>query len=509
VTQEIVQLQKGPQQDAARSTARVIFYGGARGGGKTRWLVHETAKFCENPRYGAVIFRRTYPELKGTGSIWEEAGKIYPLLGAEMTDSALKSVFPSGSTVQFSHLQHDKDASKWQGKSLAAIGFDELTHFTEAQFWFLFSSLRSVSGVSPRLRATMNPDPDSWVLQFVGWYIDEAGFAIPERSGVVRWFGRIDGKLRWFASELEAQIQGVETPTSFTFIAAKVFDNPALMKADPEYLAKLRALPPVEQARFLGGNWKVRASAGDYFQEAYFPRIPTSAFDRKASGLPSPTDILRSWRCWDLAGTPVEGDTVIGAPRETRTTAGADRKDADWTRGIKFGELRDGRLILLDMRSARDSPGAIEWLIRRTAERDGRHVVQTMWKDPAQAGVHQVATYERLLRGAARFATCDTMDPLAVAGTAARRAWKGDLLVPADAPWWEEAIRELETFPLGKHDDVTSALGQGCIYQLEFPGAGGGRVLPATQETLEDHYTKRQGRTVNDLRGLTGKFKAF
>ncbi len=508
---------------AGESPATVIFYGGARGGGKSRWLVHESAKLCENPAYGAVIFRRTYPELKGIGSIWEECMKIYPEMGAEMIDSAVEARFPSGATVKLSHLQHDKDAAKWQGKSLPAVGFDELTHFTEQQFWFIWSSLRTTAGVRPRLRATMNPDPDSWVLSWVEWYIDEAGYPIKDRSGVLRWFGRIDGKLRWFATESEAQANGVEQPTSFTFIAANVFDNKILTKADPAYVAKLMALPPVEQARFLGGNWRIRASAGDYFQEHSFPRIPAKMFERRASGAPAPTDIVAMWRSYDLAATPWEGDTVVGAPRETRITAGTVKEEPDWTRSVKFGRLRDGRLVILDYKGARDTSGAIEWWIRRTAERDTPSCVVVQWQDPAQAGVHQVAMYERLLRGAARFATCRTMNPLDVAAIASRRAWNGHILVPADAPWWPELIRELEAFPNGKHDDAVSALALGVIYDLEVPGVSMGRIETqltthgddATKpDVVQDHWAQRYAegreRSQNDMSGVrSGRFRIF
>lgn len=507
-----IALQDGPQKKAGQSTATVIFYGGAKGGGKSRWLVHESAKHHAVPGYGAVLFRRTFGELKGIGSIWEECKLIYPKLGAELTDSSLTARFPIGSSVQLSHLQHDTDTEKWKGKSLPAIGFDELTHFTEQQFWDLFSCLRTTCGTRPRLRATMNPDPDSWVLKFVGWYLDDAGFAIEERSGVVRWFGRIDGRLVWFNSEAEAQAGGVESPTSFTFICAKVFDNTALMKADPTYLAKLRGLPPVEQARFLNGNWRIRAQSGDYFQEPWFPRLPRNIFDRRTTGMPDQQSVTRWFRVWDLAATPVEGDLVIGAPRATRVTGEDMRADADWTRGGLFGELPDGRLIWADTKSWRDTPGAIEWAIKRTAERDGPHVMVVLYQDPAQAGVYQIAAYEKLLRGIARVAFCLPMNPLSTAGLASRKVNRGEVLVPEDAPWFEENIRELESFPNGTHDDAVSMLGLAVIYQLEVPGAGKGHVHDVAQnaeQALEAHWTERYQRKYerNDMRLQVGRFK--
>ncbi len=49
---------------------------------------------------------------------------------------------------------------------------------------------------------------------------------------------------------------GIELPRaiSVTFIPAKVFDNPALLQVNPEYLAWLLSLPLLERERLLSGN---------------------------------------------------------------------------------------------------------------------------------------------------------------------------------------------------------------------------------------------------------------
>ena len=53
----------------------------------------------------------------------------------------------------------------------------------------MLSSNRSTCGVKPYIRATTNPDTDSWVRQFIAWWIDEdSGYPIPSRSGKIRWF---------------------------------------------------------------------------------------------------------------------------------------------------------------------------------------------------------------------------------------------------------------------------------------------------------------------------------
>ena len=49
----------------------------------------------------------------------------------------------------------------------------------------------------PYIRATCNPDADSWVADLLQWWIDQdTGFPIPERAGKVRWFIRSGDELK-------------------------------------------------------------------------------------------------------------------------------------------------------------------------------------------------------------------------------------------------------------------------------------------------------------------------
>jgi diadenosine tetraphosphate (Ap4A) HIT family hydrolase len=183
-------------------------------------------------------------------------------------------LFPSGARISFRHLNQENDVLGWQGSQIPFIGYDELTHYSAFQFWYMFSRLRSTSGVRPYIRATTNPDAESWVADLLEWWIDQDsgsptyGLPIPERSGVIRYFARINNELMW-ADSIEDLVSrhGCDylDAKSFTFIPAKITDNPILMKKDPAYLANLKALTRVERARLLDGNWKVRPKAGDYF----------------------------------------------------------------------------------------------------------------------------------------------------------------------------------------------------------------------------------------------------
>jgi hypothetical protein len=134
--------------------------------------------------------------------------------------------------------------------------------------------MRSMSGVKPYMRCTCNPDPDSFVRKLIDWWIDDEGYPIPERSGVLRWFVRRAGELHW-SSTREALVQkfgeGAD-PISLTFIPAKLDDNPALTQADPGYRARLEALPEIDQARLLHANWNVRPMGGKYIMAEWFEK---------------------------------------------------------------------------------------------------------------------------------------------------------------------------------------------------------------------------------------------
>jgi hypothetical protein len=222
-------------------------------------LLIEPLRHIRNPNFSAVIFRQTFPQIASPGGLLDESANIYPELGATLNKMALSWTFPSGATVRFSHLQYEKDKFAWQGAQIPLIEYDELTHFTQSQFFYLMSRNRSMCGVRPYIRGTCNPDAASWVAEFIDWWIDPAsGFPISERAGVVRWFVRVGEDIKWAGDyDTLAATYPDLIPKSATFVPSRLEDNPALMRADPGYRANLLALPRVERERLLGGNWRV------------------------------------------------------------------------------------------------------------------------------------------------------------------------------------------------------------------------------------------------------------
>lgn len=267
--------QPGPQEQFLSSSADLVIYGGSAGGGKSWGLLLEPLRHVTtNPEFYATIFRRNTTQIRSQGGLWDESLKLYSMVDtAEPVETNLKWKFHGGGRVNFSHLEHEKTVYNYQGAQIPLIMFDELTHFSESQFFYMFSRNRSMCGVQPYIRATCNPDAESWVAKFIEWWIDGAGYAIPERCGIIRWFVRIKEKILWADSKKECiQLYGDTElpddhddqikPKSFTFIRARLEDNPALTKADPNYKSNLKALPIVEQMRLLGGNWKVKYDSG-------------------------------------------------------------------------------------------------------------------------------------------------------------------------------------------------------------------------------------------------------
>lgn len=256
------------------SEAEIVLYGGAAGGGKSMALLMDACRIkeLENPRYNAVIFRRTYPEIRNEGGLWDESSYWFPAANGRPIETRLEWRFPSGAKIRFPHLQYEKTVYSWQGSQIVRAGFDELTHFTKKQFFYLLSRLRSATGIPTRVRATCNPDADSWLASFIDWWILPSGFPDPDRAGVIRYFYVEDNEPVWLDRREDAP-PGI-LPKSFTFIPAQLTDNPALLEKDPQYLANLQIQDPVERSRLLDGNWKIRKSEAILF---CVPLIPLFA----------------------------------------------------------------------------------------------------------------------------------------------------------------------------------------------------------------------------------------
>jgi predicted phage terminase large subunit-like protein len=394
----------------------------------------EPLRHIANPQFGAVFFRRSTVQIRNEGGLWDESQILYRQLAAEPKEHELWWRFPSGASVSFAHLEHNKTRFNYQGAQIPLICFDELTHFTPTQFWYLVSRNRSMCGVKPYIRATCNPDADSWVAELIAWWIDpDTGYAIPERAGVLRWFVRVGEGLVWaddpadLANHTMINEAGASVPIppkSLTFIPAKLTDNKALMAADPGYMASLLSLPLVDRERLLGGNWKIRPAAGLYFQRAWC---------RIVDAVPAGTVFGRGY---DLAATPPT----------------PENPDPDATSGTKIGRMPDGRYLVVDNRETRSTPAGVERFLLNTASEDGINTTISLPQDPGQAGKSQVASLIKLLSGFTVQSSTETGDKVTRFGPFSAQAEAGNVDV-LRGPWNDRWFSALEGFPSGKHDD--------------------------------------------------------
>jgi predicted phage terminase large subunit-like protein len=424
--------QPGPQSAFLTTTADIAIYGGAAGGGKSFALLLEPLRHYNNPRFGAVVFRRNSTQVRNEGGLWHESTALYSPLDAYPREAILEWTFPSGARVKFAHLEHEKSVYDWQGAQIPLIGFDELTHFSSRQFWYMLSRNRSTSGVPGYIRATCNPDVDSWVRTLVDWYIGPDGYPIRERTGVIRWFIRLDDKLVW-ADSREALLErygAQQMPKSFTFIPSSIYDNQELLKKDPSYLASLMALSRVERLRLLGGNWNVRASAGMVFQREWFPIVTAI-----------PGGWTKSIRFWDRAATKPS----------------PDNPKPDWTRGLKLLGYPNGTWIVADLKSLQDTPGQVEQLVKNVASHDGVGVQIMSQQDPGSAGKAESEYFVRMLQGYYVRVMTTSKDKLTRAKPVSAQAEAHNIHV-LKAPWNEDFFSELENFPDGAHDDIVDTL---------------------------------------------------
>ena len=442
-----ISAQPGPQTEFLGTAADICIYGGAAGGGKTVELILEPLRHVGRvTNFTAVFFRRTTPQITNPGGLWDESQNFYLRLGGTPHLGAREWCWPGAGKIKFAHLQFDITVYDWQGAQITLICFDELTHFTAHQFFYMVSRNRSTCGVRPYIRATCNPDADSWVADFLAWWIDpETGLPIPERAGVLRYYIRVAEKIVW-ADRPDDLMQYLPRrkdlppnvdpprPISVTFVPATVLDNPALLEVNPDYLAWLLSLPLLERERLLGGNWKIRPAAGLYFKREWCAVVDE---------VPADLDVVRYW---DLAATEK-----------------TEFNDPDWTVGVKLGRDKNGGYWLLDVVRARANPGDVENLLLNTATQDGKRVRIGFGKDPGQAGKSQALHLVRMLSAFTVTPAPESGDKLTRFGPFSSQCRAGNVKIRRGS-WNEELFRVLEGFPDLAHDDEVDA----CSGALEM-----------------------------------------
>lgn len=352
----------------------ICFYGGQAGGGKTFCGLLHHLKYIHDPLYRGVTLRRTTPMLLKSGAVWDEAKAMFSDVdpGGRPKIKDLKYIFSTKAEVAFSHFERVEDSRNFQGAQISSCVMEELCQFEEEQFNYILSRLRTKANMKPNMRATMNPDPDSWVRKYVDWYLypsdhELAGRPDPEKQGKIRWFVRIDNELYWADSKEEIQERYPNNiPLSFRFIAASVHDNPYIEKS---YIAFLEGLPRVEKEILLYGNWNARQAASTYFDREWCEEV--TYVDE--------SEVAHTVRCFDFAGTLVSD--LVRSP--------------DYTASCRMRKMKNGDYIIDDIRRTRIRHG--DWLnfVVMCSEGDPANTTYYIPEDPNPAAKRAAMLFAR------------------------------------------------------------------------------------------------------------------
>lgn len=234
--------QQGPQTSAIlASWCEELFFGGARGGGKSDFLLGDYLQGV-GVGYGdlwrGIIFRKTYNELEElqvrASQIFPAYGGVYKVQSSAEFPFSNCWYFPGGETLKMRYLKNDQDAENYQGHQYAWIGFDELTNHATPKAYDKLKACLRIQGVPKRIRSSGNPGGKGhlWVKQR---FIDCAPPYTPTTDP--------------------------ETGLTCVFIPSKLKDNKYL-RDDSQYISLLKASGSAELVRaWLEGDWDVVAGA--------------------------------------------------------------------------------------------------------------------------------------------------------------------------------------------------------------------------------------------------------
>ncbi len=211
-----------------------VFFGGARGGGKSDAILGEWVRHATKHGKNAVgiVVRRELTQLL---ELIERSKVLYTPIGAKFNDQSKMWRFPNGARLRFAYLERDSDADNYIGSSFTRVYVEEIGTFPSPKpILKLMSCLRSGAGVPVGFRATGNPGGagHSWV---------KARYVTPAPLG-------------------DKVIVDPESGLKRIFIPSKVADNKYLDQ--DKYVAQLRMSGSEQLVRaWLDGDWSAIESS--------------------------------------------------------------------------------------------------------------------------------------------------------------------------------------------------------------------------------------------------------
>jgi phage terminase large subunit len=225
-----------PRQLAASAAARLcdqpsgptaVGYGGARGGGKSHWLLAQMgADDCQRvPGLKCLLLRKVG---KANLENFEDLRRrLFGALEHEFASSRGILTFANGSRILAGHFHAESDIDSYLGLEYDVIGVEEATTLSFRKYQDISTCCRtSRPNWRPRIYSTTNPGGTGHA-----WY--RARFILPHQNG----------------SENDTR-----------FIPARVDDN---QFNNPDYRRVLEGLTGWQQRAWLEGDWDI--AAGQFF----------------------------------------------------------------------------------------------------------------------------------------------------------------------------------------------------------------------------------------------------
>ena len=252
------------QRHFLASNYDTVLYGGARGGGKTHCLIIDCAlhvrrwsygdngevvierQSIDYPEYHALILRRTFADIYR--NFKPMCDKVYPKLGGVWREKTQSYTFPSGATISLGYCDSDDDVQKYIGGNFHYLGIEELNQFPKEWIDLIAGSVRSTNPeLIPFKRYTTNPGGVGhvWIKKY---FVDSCPPVLGEKKK--------SQKHNIEYQELKPGEPMVDENGNVRwYIPALVFDNPALVDNDPNYVNTLKGLDPVTRKMWLLGSW--------------------------------------------------------------------------------------------------------------------------------------------------------------------------------------------------------------------------------------------------------------
>ena len=365
----------GPQTMAYESTADVIGFGGAAGGGKTDLAIG----MATTQHHRAQMFRREGPQLKGI------IDRLAEILGSRQLINGNPPVYrdeDEDRQIEFNSMPNLGDETKYQGRPKDLLVIDEAANFLEQQVRFVKGWVRTTRpGQRTRTLLTFNPPTTAegrWVIDFFAPWLDKKHALYPTEPGKLRYV-YVDpktGKDVWILDDngapfvivhdercydfdpLDYRPEEIIKPESRTFIPSRITDNPFLVSTG--YMAQLQAMPEPLRSQMLLGDFE----AG--MEDDPFQLIPTKWVEiaqarwkeRTPRGemLAMGVDVARGGR----------DNTTLATRHKTPETdlwfdklkihPGKETPDGNTVAGLVIAERRDHAPIMLDVIGVGASP---------------------------------------------------------------------------------------------------------------------------------------------------------